>query len=275
LAANTPVIWALEVGEVDAQAVAAFLVEWLRKRGEEARTDGVVFGLSGGIDSAVVGALCKRAFPERCQGLIMPCHSDPRDKEDALAVARDFEIPVQTVDLGPAYDLHFATLRQSLGAAAEAGTGVEERQASLAAANLKPRLRMTTLYFFANSLNRLVVGTGNRSELTVGYFTKYGDGGVDLLPLGGLVKTQVRELADYLGVPRRIIDKPPSAGLWEGQTDEGELGTSYRELDRYILDGVAGGAVRAKVDRMNRAAAHKLSMPLIAELPKEADLSLP
>ncbi|HHW15722.1 MAG TPA: NAD(+) synthase [Firmicutes bacterium] len=254
---------------MDAAKVAAFLVEWLKERGAQAGTEGAVFGLSGGIDSAVVGALCRRAFPERCQGLIMPCHSDPRDREDALLVAQTFDLPVQTVDLGPVFDAHLAALRQALGAALGPGVEVGERRANLAAANLKPRLRMTTLYFFANSLNYLVVGTGNRSELTVGYFTKYGDGGVDLLPLGGLVKSQVRELAEYLGVPRRVIDKPPSAGLWQGQTDEGEMGASYAELDRYILEGVASGALRAKVERMSRAAAHKLALPAIPELPRE------
>lgn len=262
---------------MNAEAVAGFLVDWLQKRGEEARTDGAVFGLSGGIDSACVSELCQRAFPGRCQGLIMPCHSDPRDKQDALAVAREFEIPVQTVDLGPIYDQHFAALRQALELGLAVTTGgegnepaeTEARRLNLAMANLKPRLRMTTLYFFANALGRLVVGTGNRSELTVGYFTKYGDGGVDLLPLGGLVKTQVRELAAYLGVPRRVIDKPPSAGLWSGQTDEGEMGATYAELDRYILDGVASGALKAKLDRMARAAAHKCSVPLLAEVPQE------
>lgn len=269
---------------MDAAKVAAFLVEWLKERGAQARTDGAVFGLSGGIDSAVVGALCKQAFPEDCQGLVMPCHSDPRDREDALMVARTFGIPVETVDLGPVYDLYLTTLRSALrmtlvnqtgvgqgwasGQVVELASRVEERRANLADANLKPRLRMTTLYFFANNLNRLVVGTGNRSELTVGYFTKYGDGGVDLLPLGGLVKTQVRELAEYLGVPRRVIDKPPSAGLWQGQTDEGEMGASYAELDRYILEGHASGALRAKIEHMSQAAAHKLTLPAVPELPQ-------
>ena len=104
----------------------------------------------------------------------------------------------------------------------------------LTGANIKPRLRMTTLYAFANHLGYRVVGTGNRSELAIGYFTKWGDGGVDLLPLGNLTKTRVRELARHLGVPQRIIDKPPSAGLWEGQTDESEMGVTYEQLDAYL-----------------------------------------
>lgn len=250
---------------MDVQSLADTLSKWLKAQVTEARCDGIIFGLSGGIDSAVVGALCKKVFPDRCQGLIMPCHSDPRDREDALAVAKAFEIPAHTVDLGPVYDAHLANLSQVFSAA---GLEADERRHSLAVANLKPRLRMTTLYFFANNLNYLVAGTGNKSELTVGYFTKHGDGGVDILPIGALVKTQVRQLAEYLEVPRRVIDKPPSAGLWQGQTDEGEMGFSYEELDQYITEGVASGATKAKIDHMNRLAAHKLRTPLIPVLPE-------
>jgi len=131
----------------------------------------------------------------------------------------------------------------------------------LAEANLKVRLRMLTLYYFANQLNYIVVGSGNRSELAVGYFTKYGDGGVDILPLGNLVKAQVKELASFLGIPQEIIDKPPSAGLWEGQTDEGELGFSYDELDRYLATGEASDKVKNKIDSMMTAGEHKRLPP--------------
>ena len=103
---------------------------------------------------------------------------------------------------------------------------------------------MLTLYYFANRLKYMVVGSGNRDELSIGYFTKYGDGGVDIQPLGNLLKGQVRELARFLGIPKQIIDKPPSAGLWEGQTDEGELGFSYEELDRYLASGEASAALK-------------------------------
>ena len=112
----------------------------------------------------------------------------------------------------------------------------------------------------------MVVGSGNRSELATGYFTKYGDGGVDILPLGNLVKGQVRELARFLDVPRSIIDKPPSAGLWAGQTDEGELGLSYEEIDRYLLTGQAASEVRAKIEARIAASAHKNQLPLVASL---------
>jgi NAD+ synthase len=122
---------------------------------------------------------------------------------------------------------------------------------------------MLTLYYLANRLSYLVVGTGNRSEISVGYFTKYGDGAVDILPLGNLVKRRVRELAIHLGMPKEIIKKPPSAGLWVGQTDEGEMGITYEELDRYLLAGEAGDEVKRKVDAMIAASAHKRVMPAI------------
>ncbi|MCR4424980.1 MAG: NAD(+) synthase [Firmicutes bacterium] len=249
---------------MDAGRVAEAISNWLRGKVEQAGCRGMVFGLSGGLDSAVVGALCKRAMPDGCLGLIMPCHSDPSDVRDAIAVANAFNLTVETVDLGKVYDEHLANLSAHL---ASAGLSSDDAQRRLAEANLKPRLRMTTLYYFANSLKYVVVGTGNRSELTVGYFTKYGDGGVDLLPIGGLVKTQVRQLAQHLGVPEVVIEKAPSAGLWAGQTDEGEMGVTYPELDRYILTGEASGEVRKRVDRMHRAAEHKLRLPEIPELP--------
>jgi NAD+ synthase len=136
-----------------------------------------------------------------------------------------------------------------------------ENGSELAKANLKPRLRMASLYFVANTMNYLVAGTGNRSELLVGYFTKYGDGGVDLLPLGGLVKSEVRRLARELGVPERIITKPPSAGLWDGQTDETEMGFTYEALELY-LDSPANvdEPTAARIAAMMKAASHKLEM---------------
>ncbi len=236
---------------VQVAARAQRLVEWLRDQVRSAGGEGAVVGLSGGIDSAVVAGLCARAFPGRALGVIMPCHSNPRDAEEARRVAETFGIEVRTVALDEVYDRLLATLA--------GGQEVDGR--GLAAANLKPRLRMTTLYFQANLRNYLVVGTGNRSELAVGYFTKYGDGGVDLLPLGNLVKSQVRELAVHLGVPQPVIDRPPSAGLWEGQTDEGEMGLTYQVLDRYLLTGQADPAVAARIEGLATRSEHKRGLP--------------
>jgi len=139
--------------------------------------------------------------------------------------------------------------------------GFDAETEKLAQANLKPRLRMLTLYYLANRLGYLVVGSGNRSELEVGYFTKYGDGGVDILPLGNLLKSEVWELARYLGIPEEIISKPPSAGLWPGQTDEGELGISYEELDRYLMSGEASAEVKQRIEALSRSSSHKRCPP--------------
>jgi NAD+ synthase len=196
------------------------ITHWIRHQITMAGAAGAVLGMSGGLDSSVVAALCKRALGDDVYGLILPCHSDPSDRADALMVAESLDITTETVDLGPVFDLLVSALPEG---------------GRLPVANLKARLRMIVLYYYANEHSRLVVGSSNKSELLTGYFTKYGDGGADLLPLGGLLKTQVQDLARALPIPSGIIDKQPSAGLWEGQIDEGEMGVTYEELDRAIL----------------------------------------
>ena len=232
------------------------LTAWIKEKVNSAGCRGVVLGMSGGLDSAVLAALCVRAFPDSVLGVIMPCHSIDTDKAHAGIVADLLDIPTVEVPLENTYD----TMIQSLP-----DYQPEESFGNLARANLKARLRMVTLYYIANQLKYIVAGTGNRSELTVGYFTKHGDGGVDILPLGNLVKTEVRELARHLKIPDEIIDKPPSAGLWEGQTDEAEMGFSYEALDRYILTGEAPEELKRKIDSMKAAAAHKCAMPPIPD----------
>lgn len=236
------------------------LVTWLDARLTASGARGFVVGLSGGIDSAVVARLCQLARKDTTLGVLMPCHSVAQDEADAWLLAEHFQIPAVCVDLAATYD---ALLRDA-GAALAPLPGrdqhpADDLRARLPIANLKPRLRMATLYFVANSLNYLVVGTGNRSELTIGYFTKYGDGGVDLLPLGHLVKREVRALARELGVPEPIIEKPPSAGLWPGQTDESEMGFTYEDLDRYLTDGPqsVAPAIAMRIERLARASDHK------------------
>jgi len=213
--------------------LAAELTEWIRARVHEAGARGVVLGMSGGLDSSIAAVLCKRAFPDTSLGLILPCFSRQEDLEHARLVAAQFSIETNEIELTSCFTL----IHDRLQAAAHKAHGRAAGGVTidLAAANLKPRLRMCCLYYFANSLHYLVVGTGNKSELAIGYFTKYGDGAVDILPLGDLLKTELRALAEVLGIPRMIIEKPPSAGLWEGQTDEGELGVRYADLDRIII----------------------------------------
>lgn len=229
------------------------LTSWIAGKVNSAGLKGAVFGMSGGIDSSVVAALSRRACGEDTLGLLMPCHSDPQDEQHALAVAEKFSIRTKKIALDAVYDV----LLESFS------NGEETDDSRLARANLKARLRMLTLYFHANRLRYLVIGSGNKSELSVGYFTKYGDGGVDILPLGNLVKGQVKELASFLGVPQEIIDKPPSAGLWHGQTDEEELGCSYEELDRLLTGGEASSDTKAKIEKLAAAGRHKLNPPPI------------
>ena len=224
------------------------IATWIKKQVKEAGKRGIVFGLSGGVDSAVVAALSKLALGDDALGLILPCGSHQDDEKSALKIAKKFNVNTKTVSLDGLF---------------ENFTKVYPEANALARANLKPRLRMVTLYYFANSLGYLVAGTGNKSELTVGYFTKYGDGGVDILPIGGLLKTRVRNLAEELGVPRDIIEKSPSAGLWEGQTDEGEMGITYGELDKAIEAIEEGKAkeldakILSKVKKMMKNSEHK------------------
>jgi len=195
----------------------AQITRWIKKQIQEAKAEGIVLGLSGGVDSAVVAALAKEAIGKnRLLALILPIHSQIQELNDARLVAKTLDIKTKAVDLSKVYDNLVK---------------IFPRAGSLAYANIKPRLRMLVLYYFANRLNYLVCGTGNKSELMLGYFTKHGDGATDLLPIGGLFKKQVRRLAQELGIPQRIISKPPTAGLWPGQTDEGEMGISYPELD--------------------------------------------
>jgi NAD+ synthase len=246
------------------------IVRWLQQRLTAANARGFVVGLSGGIDSAVVARLCQLAMPEHVAAVILPCGSDPRDEADAVLVADTFDLAPIRIDLEAAFDTLVSEVRGSLDEiAARIGSAANDENERIALANVRPRLRMATLYFIANSLGYLVAGTGNRSELTIGYFTKHGDGGVDILPIGHLLKSEVRTLATQLGVPQAIIDKTPSAGLWLGQTDEAEMGFSYTELERYLTNGPEGvsPALALRLERMIRATEHKRSLPPTPEFP--------
>lgn len=260
------------------------LTGWIRKQVGEAGADGVVFGLSGGIDSATVCGLAALALePDRCLGLIMPIGSAPQDEALAREVARRFAVPTVRVGLEPAFDAMLAALDGAPdrgvgedggerarsgdkgGQVEEAGQGrrtsADDDAMHLARANLKPRLRMLTLYYHANLKNLLVLGTGNRDEFAVGYFTKHGDGAADAFPLADLLKSEVRGLARHLGVPDHVVEREPSAGLWAGQTDEAELGVTYEQLDRYLATGTSGDAAADATIRSRQQAARHKTMP--------------
>lgn len=232
--------------------------KWIKEYVDSAQVDGIVVGLSGGIDSAVTSALCVKAIgKEKIIGLGLPCSSIPQDLKDAEKMADLLGIKFIQIELTSIYN-EFIKVTESLF-----------KSTNMATANLKPRLRMMTIYFVGQSFGKfLVAGTSNRTELAIGYFTKYGDGGVDFEPIGRLYKCEVREVAKLLKVPEEIIKKPPSAGLWEGQTDEGEIGLTYDVLDEVIfridneLDfkDLNKNDVE-KVKKMMKLALHKNEMP--------------
>jgi NAD+ synthase len=248
------------------------IAEWMNEQVTAAGCRGIAVGLSGGIDSAVVIGLAAMAVPGQVVGVMMPCHGDPLDEAHAKLAADHFGVHAIRMDLAAAYDRLVADLRDALEQLPReqhpiAPADEVDIRARLPLANVKPRLRMTTLYFVANALNYLVAGTGNRSELTIGYFTKYGDGGVDMLPIGRLLKSEVRAIARELKVPQPIIEKPPSAGLWIGQTDEHEMGFTYAELESYLMKGpgAVSPALGLRIERLTRASDHKRAVPPMPE----------
>ena len=230
-------------------------VEFIRKLVKESHTNGIIFGNSGGKDCALVGILCKAAC-DNTVGIIMPCASKRNfgsDYDDGMAVAEKYGIETRVVDLTAVREAELAAL----------SSVTEMTPASIA--NIAPRLRMTTLYSIGGSENLLVAGTGNRSERYMGYFTKWGDGAFDFDPIADLTVGEVYEFLEYLGAPRSILEKAPSAGLFEGQTDEQEMGVSYAAIDRYLLTGEANDHDKAIIDRFHSRSAHKLVPAVIYE----------
>ena len=222
-------------------------VDFIKNILNESGADGIVYGNSGGKDSALVGILCKAAC-DNTLGIIMPCTSMRnynQDIEDGLTVAKQYHIETRTVDLTPMRE----TAVQQISAAANLN--------SAALTNLAPRLRMLTLYAVAASENRLVAGTGNRSETYVGYFTKWGDGAHDFNPISDLTVTEIYEFLRWLNAPACIIEKAPSAGLFDGQTDEQEMGITYKELDAYLFGETVSDAAKQTIQRMHDKSEHK------------------
>lgn len=231
-----------------------YTIEWLREQVKISGTNGIVVGLSGGIDSAVVGNLIKKAFPNNSLGVILPCKSISKDAEDAYKLAKSADLKHIEINLKEAHDALLFGINKSF-------EGEKFENDRIMDANLRARLRMTTLYGIANKLGYLVAGTDNAAEVITGYFTKYGDGGVDILPIANLTKREVYEWARYFGVPESIIERPPSAGLWEGQTDENEMGTTYNMIDDYLDGKNIPEADKKIIEKLNKRSEHKRNMP--------------
>nr|AGS53085.1 NAD synthetase [uncultured bacterium contig00036] len=230
-------------------------VEFIRGVIKSAGADGIVYGNSGGKDSALVGILCKAAC-DNTVGLIMPCGSKRNyeiDKADAENMARHFGITVRVIDLSDA--------RKELVRAVGETVSISDS----ALFNIAPRLRMTALYAVAASEKRIVAGTGNRSEGYMGYFTKWGDGAYDFNPIADLTVTEIYEFLRHLNAPGFVFDKAPSAGLFDGQTDEGEMGITYGAIDEFLLTGTANDRDRAVIGKFHEASEHKRNMPIAFE----------
>lgn len=239
----------------DWESERASRVAWIR---DYVGGAGIIFGNSGGKDAALVGILCRQAVA-RVFGVVMPCESARNygeDRDHAVLVAEQYDIRTLEVDLTDVKRA-FRTVTEPVMNAESA----DDSRARSALMNVNPRLRMTTLYTLGQSLGCLVAGTGNRSERVMGYFTKWGDGACDFNPISDLTVAEIYEFLAFLGAPEAVIRKAPSAGLFDGQTDEAEMGISYAEIDAYLLRGEGSPEVVAKIRAAERATAHKRALP--------------
>lgn len=240
------------------------VVNWIKRRIEEAGAKGILLGLSGGLDSSCAAILCKMAAGDDFMSLILPCGNNPKEEDFVYKLTEKFKIKTEKITLDTVYD-------KFLNFLPEAG--------NLTKANLKPRLRMVVLYYYAGKLNYLVAGCSNKSEIMVGYFTKHGDGAADILPLGDFFKTELNDLAKDLGIPDEIIKRAPSAGLWPGQTDEEELGLTYNQLDEAIKaienkkeDNFSDKKTLEKVKRLIKNSEHKrVPVPIYKNIRRDND----
>ena len=241
-----------------------YLEQWLEEQLAHRQADGFIVGVSGGIDSAVVTHLLARKFADKTLGLILPCKSNAQDQADAECVLQATKISYQTIDLTQTHQLLFSqvtsfTQKNTL------------EQARVIDGNMRARLRMTTLFAVAQSKNYLVVGTDNLIEWYMGYFTKFGDGGVDIAPLIHLTKSQVYELATLLNVPQQIINKAPSAGLWEEQTDESEIGVTYKTMENFLAGNPISTEDEQTIAYWHNRSHHKRAMPRVPLKKNEID----
>lgn len=198
------------------------ILNFIRTKVSESHTDGIVVGLSGGIDSTLAAYLaCEAVGNDKVFGITMPSSTTPtEDNVHGIEIAERLGINYKQIAIDSILN-EFLSMTQ-----------LEED--NLAIGNLKARIRMSIIYYHANAKNYLVCGTGNKSEILIGYFTKHGDGACDMEPIGDLYKSDVYRLSEFLDIPHEILDKPPRAGLWNNQTDEDEIGMGYDLLDRIL-----------------------------------------
>lgn len=257
-----------KIPELNIEKTTDSIIKFIQNKVKETNSDGLIVGLSGGIDSTLVAFLaCEAVGSENVFGIVMPSTTTPtEDKIHGIKIAQKLGIEHKEIAIDSILD-EFLSL-------------TEINSDKLSIGNLKARIRMSILYFYANSKNYLVSGTGNKSEILIGYFTKHGDGACDIEPVGDLYKTEIYKIAKYLNIPQEIMDKPPRAGLWNNQTDEDEIGMSYELLDNILYDyieneeksekiaenlNISVDGVNGIINRVNRNK-HKSS---VAESPKK------
>jgi len=208
--------------------------------------DGTVLGVSGGIDSTVVAYLAVNALgKEKVHGIIMP-YVRNQNMDDGIKLSKKLGISHEVIEIKNLVDTY---------------ENIDYFSNKISKGNLMARVRMCLLYGKANKDNLMVLGTSNKTEIMLGYFTKYGDGGCDIEPIGDLYKTEIWELARYLGVDKKLIDKKPTADLWDGQTDEGEIGATYQEIDRALKGKIKEGKIYNLVQKRIKNSEHKRRMP--------------
>lgn len=238
------------------------LVNWLKEQVKNTNSKGLLVGVSGGVDSAVVANLIKLACPNNSLGVILPIHSSKSSLDDAKLLIEQCKIDSIVVNLD---DEHIKILEKSMNELKNLGIFKKEYE-QMTDANLRARLRMSTLYAIANNLGYMVVGTDNADETYTGYFTKYGDGGVDILPLKKIFKSEVYEMGKILGVPDSILKKAPSADLWENQTDETEMGVTYKSIEKYMKGEKVSEKDEQIIINLHKKSEHKRNMPPYFEI---------
>lgn len=232
-----------EIPNLNLEKTKTDITEFIKSKVSQANSDGIVVGLSGGIDSTLVAYLaCEALGKDKVFGIIMPSTTTPtEDKIHGIKIAQILGIDYKEIAIDSILNEYLSM------------TQLDENK--LAIGNLKARIRMSIIYYYANANNYLVSGTGNKSEILIGYFTKYGDGACDIEPIGDLYKNDVYKLGEYLNLPQEILDKPPRAGLWNNQTDEEEIGMGYNLIDQILY-------LYTEKENENTEIAEKLEIPV-------------
>lgn len=221
--------------------IEQFLQDYLN----ESQCESYVLGLSGGVDSSLVAAIARKAVgKDKLFCYALDVESNKNDIDDAKEVAKQLDLNLEIINLTDTYHSYLKNLSK-------------KELTRLTKSNLKVRMRMVALFAFAQEHHALVLGTDNADERYVGYFTKYGDGAVDLLPIVHLTKSEVRQASKFYGLDDKLVNRIPSAGLFEGQTDESEMGISYIDLDNYLLGKVVNSDVKKRIEHLHKISEHK------------------